>query len=204
MAYRFQFRGDKEANWKGVILADREIGLLIGDDGKNTNLYKIGDGKTVWENLSYFGFDGTISSSLLIVDGEDVDKSVLNKKSVVDQFKEVDKTTSDLNTRLSTTETNINNINAIIGTQGDNKDIYTELNSINTELGNVNTELNDINTLIGIKGEDNDNIYSEINEVKKQLKGIYQNKVLSTTAYDEMASDNGSGLHENTLYFVYE
>lgn len=204
MAYRFQFRGDKEANWKGVILADREIGILVGNDGKNTNLYKIGDGRTVWENLPYFGFNGTISSSLLIVDGEDVDKSVLNKKVIVDQFKEIDDTIQDLNNKLVDTESDISGINNIIGTKGeDNDDIYTELNSINTELGNVNTKLNDINIIIGTQG-DNKDIYKEINGVKDQLKGVYQNKVLSTTEYDGMASDNGSGLQENTLYFVYE
>ena len=99
MAYRFQFRGDIESNWTNVILADREIGILqtkVGNEIKNTNLYKIGDGKTAWKDLPYFGFNGALSTSLDVVDGEQTDNTVVTKGALVEKFNTLDELISSI------------------------------------------------------------------------------------------------------------
>ena len=99
MAYRFQFRGDIESNWTNVILADREIGILqtkVGNEIKNTNLYKIGDGKTAWKDLPYFGFNGALSTSLDVVVGEQTDNIVVTKGALVEKFNSLDSAISVL------------------------------------------------------------------------------------------------------------
>jgi hypothetical protein len=92
MAYRFQFRGDIESNWTNIILAEREIGILQkNENGKivNTNLYKIGDGKTAWKDLPYFGFNGTLSESLIIGENEQTQNEAVSKKALVEKFGEI-------------------------------------------------------------------------------------------------------------------
>ena len=104
MAYRFQFRGDVETAWENIILADREIGILQKkDNGKlvNTNLYKIGDGKTPWKDLPYFGFSGTFSESLNEVAGEQSSNMVVSKAVLVAKFDEVETAYEAADTALS-------------------------------------------------------------------------------------------------------
>lgn len=208
MAYRFQFRGDKESAWKDKILADREIGVLINDKGKATNLYKIGDGATPWQDLPYFGFNGAISNSLEIQENEQADQTVLNKQVVIDKLTGVDSSITSITTRLSSTENEVINIQETIGTKGENGNIYKEIDDIKGTIGaagdkDIYTEIGGIKEIIGTKGENN-NIYTELVSVKNELLGRHNTVVLSTLEYDSMVSEDGSGLQENVLYFVYE
>ena len=107
MAYRFQFRGDIESNWTNIILAEREIGILQETkkvDGKdvlvNTNLYKIGDGKTAWKDLPYFGFNGTLSESLTTEENEQTQNEAVSKKALVEKFEEIIKAYEAADTTL--------------------------------------------------------------------------------------------------------
>lgn len=107
MAYIFQFRADIEKNWENVILADREIGILqeeIGGKIKNTNLYKIGDGITAWKNLPYFGFNGTLSNTLEVSDGEKVDNEAVSKSTLVAKFNSLDEAIEQLTKGKATTD----------------------------------------------------------------------------------------------------
>ena len=214
MAYRFQFRGDKEANWKGVILADREIGLLIDNNGKNTNLYKIGDGKTKWEDLSYYGFNGTISTNLEIVGNEQADKSVLSKSVVVAKFNEIVQRADNITESLTNAIEDIEGIEKIIGDPDDvagegDGSIYTELNSIKGIIGskeegnkNIYTELNSIKGIIGNKEEGDGNIYTELKGLSGRLDNMIPSVVLSSTQYDSIIE--GGTMNANILYFVYD
>lgn len=62
MSVVIQFRRDTSANWASVnpILAQGELGLVT-----DTGLYKIGDGSTAWNSLSYSELGGTFDSLLL-------------------------------------------------------------------------------------------------------------------------------------------
>ena len=51
-------RRDTRSNWESVnpVLLEGELGIVSDDP----NLYKVGDGRTEWNNLPYRGFDGTL------------------------------------------------------------------------------------------------------------------------------------------------
>lgn len=209
MAYRFQFRGDTENRWQGKILADREIGILKKNDGTNTNLYKIGDGKSKWEDLPYYGFDGTISTNLEIVANEQADKSVLSKSVVVDKFNEIVQRANNTNESLTNAVADIEEIEKIIGSKAEeDKDIYTELNTIKETIGskaegveNIYTELSNIKGTIGTQG-DNKDIYTELKGLDGRLDDMIPSVVLSSTQYNSIIE--GETMNTNTLYFVYD
>jgi hypothetical protein len=56
MAVIIQMRGDTAANWtsENPVLAEREMAVET-----DTDLFKIGDGVTEWEDLPYGGLQGT-------------------------------------------------------------------------------------------------------------------------------------------------
>lgn len=56
---RIKQRSDSAANWAAVnpVLLKGELGLVDDDP----NLYKVGDGKTAWNDLPLRGFDGTVA-----------------------------------------------------------------------------------------------------------------------------------------------
>lgn len=62
MSVTIQFRRDTSANWtsENPTLAQGELGLVT-----DTGLYKIGDGSTAWNSLSYSELGGTFNSLLL-------------------------------------------------------------------------------------------------------------------------------------------
>lgn len=64
MASRIQFRRDTSANWAATnpILAQGELGLET-----NTSQFKIGNGSTAWNSLSYGGLTGPAGSISAIV-----------------------------------------------------------------------------------------------------------------------------------------
>lgn len=55
-------RQDTKANWAAVnpVLLDGELGMVSDDH----NLYKVGDGRTAWNDLPFRGFDGTLAQEL--------------------------------------------------------------------------------------------------------------------------------------------
>lgn len=55
-------RQDTKANWAAAnpVLLDGEIGFVSDD----RNLYKVGDGRTAWNDLPFRGFDGTLAQEL--------------------------------------------------------------------------------------------------------------------------------------------
>jgi len=57
MADKIQFRRDTSVNWASVnpILAQGELGLEL-----DTTKYKIGDGTTAWNSLSYGALSGAV------------------------------------------------------------------------------------------------------------------------------------------------
>lgn len=92
MAYRLQFRKDTKENWERVNpqLADGEPGWVRG-----TNLYKIGEPRNDgtlkrWNDLPYFGFNGTISDTLNVVEGEDTTIEAISKAVLLGKFDELE------------------------------------------------------------------------------------------------------------------
>lgn len=88
MAYILQHRRDTAANWEAVnpILADAEIGYVLDKDenGKQkSSLYKIGDGKTAWNDLPYFGFNGNVYNDF---EGDDLATSVASRQAVSNEL----------------------------------------------------------------------------------------------------------------------
>lgn len=55
-------RQDTKANWAAAnpVLLDGELGMVSDD----RNLYKVGDGRTAWNDLPFRGFDGTLAQEL--------------------------------------------------------------------------------------------------------------------------------------------
>lgn len=91
MAYILQHRRDTLANWNKVnpILADAEIGFILDKDenGKQkSSLYKIGDGKTPWNDLPLFGFGGNVYNNFK---GNDLSTSVASRQAILDKFNEL-------------------------------------------------------------------------------------------------------------------
>lgn len=68
MAVRIQLRHDTAANWTSA-----NPTLLVGELGleTDTNLYKIGDGSTAWNSLSYTPLAGSPSSPIIMNDVSD-------------------------------------------------------------------------------------------------------------------------------------
>ena len=104
MAYIIQQRRDTAINWSSVnpVLADAEIGFIkdIDENGKQkSSLYKIGDGKTAWNELPLFGFGGTVYENFY---GDDLTTSVASRQAVLDKINELvkiseNKTNSSIN-----------------------------------------------------------------------------------------------------------
>lgn len=71
MAQQIQLRRDTSSNWSSVnpILAQGELGIEI-----NTGKFKLGDGTTAWNSLSYFGVatSTTISTTSPLTGGGDL------------------------------------------------------------------------------------------------------------------------------------
>ena len=93
MAYIIQQRRDTADNWSKVnpVLANSEIGFILdlGEDGKQkTSLYKIGDGKTAWNELPLFGWGGNIYGTNSAWTGSDFDNSLASQQAILDKITE--------------------------------------------------------------------------------------------------------------------
>lgn len=93
MAYIIQQRRDTKENWEKVnpVLADAEIGFIkdVDADGKSkSSLFKIGDGKTEWNDLPLFGWGGTFYNAESAWKGSDLDTSIASQQAVLDKIAE--------------------------------------------------------------------------------------------------------------------
>lgn len=93
MAYIIQQRRDTKENWEKVnpVLADAEIGFIKDVDayGKSkSSLFKIGDGKTEWNDLPLFGWGGTFYNAEGAWKGSDLDTSIASQQAVLNKIAE--------------------------------------------------------------------------------------------------------------------
>ena len=93
MAYQIQQRRDTLANWNAVnpVLADSEIGFILDLDAngkQKSSLFKIGDGKTAWNNLPLFGWSGNIYNKDNAWKSSDLDTSIASQQAVLNKITE--------------------------------------------------------------------------------------------------------------------
>lgn len=184
MAYRFQFRGDTEANWKGVILADREIGIIVKNN-KNTNLYKIGDGLSKFEDLPLFGFNGNLSDNLHIEDGEQTQQSVLTKHVLVEKFNSLDEALTKLASvdALMGLSKKIDDINNVLN----NYDFSEDISTLQSDVVNLN-KMNDLHT-------------KEIGEIKENTAKLSNKHIIWSKKEYEANKDL---MKEGVFYYIYD
>ena len=161
MAYIIQHRRDTAENWTRInpVLADAEVGYISdfdGDGKQKSSLYKIGDGRTAWNDLPIFGFNGNVYDNL---DGDDLVNSVATRRVVKNISLSVDGLKDDLKTtneNISTVDDTLKNLNDTVSTlntttEALNNDIqgfkdYKEDNDDNISL--INTNITDLDTRI--------------------------------------------------------
>ena len=82
MAYRLQFRRDTAARWTQAnpVLLEGEIGFITD----RTNQFKLGDGVHAWNDLTLWGFDGT-----LVHDTGNSANSAMSQKGVTELFSRI-------------------------------------------------------------------------------------------------------------------
>lgn len=93
MAYIIQQRRDTKENWEKVnpVLSDSEIGFIKDLDEnlkQKSSLFKIGDGKTAWNDLPLFGWGGTFYNAESAWKGSDLDTSIASQQAVLDKIAE--------------------------------------------------------------------------------------------------------------------
>lgn len=93
MAYTIQQRRDTKENWEKVnpVLADAEIGFIKDLDEnlkQKSSLFKIGDGKTAWNDLPLFGWGGTFYNAESAWKGSDLDASIASQQAVLNKIAE--------------------------------------------------------------------------------------------------------------------
>jgi hypothetical protein len=93
MAYIIQQRRDTKDNWEKVnpVLADAEIGFIKDLDEnlkQKSSLFKIGDGKTAWNDLPLFGWGGTFYNAESAWRGSDLDTSIASQQAVLNKIAE--------------------------------------------------------------------------------------------------------------------
>lgn len=209
MAYRFQHRRDTEENWQGVILADGEIGM-IQRNGKNTNLYKIGDGVTAFENLPLFGFNGTLSNTLNVSAGEQTQNEAVSKDALVTKFSSIDTKFTSLDEALALLSTK-EELKALSDIVTSNKNSYDEfvaetsgtLETIGETLEEHKGSIEELGG--GIEGlnetvSSHTESISSINSDLETLKTKHQ--TLTQSQYDTLESEGN--LVDDVFYYIYE
>lgn len=206
MAYRFQFRTGSLEEWNTVNpqLADAEIGLVRG-----TNLYKIGAAWTQeeinqlteeqiqelggtpevgtlkkWKSLPFWGFNGTLSDTIDVSEGEPIDNEALSKKVILDVIKE-------LNNKISekASEETLEIITVQIGTI---QDTITSQESTLEGLQNKNQIYDD--EIEGIKETQNKHTIDI--QTLQQAHQVY-----SESIYQEMV--NNEMIEDDVFYYTY-
>jgi predicted nuclease with TOPRIM domain len=209
MAFRFQHRRDTEANWQGVILADGEIGI-IQRNGTNTNLYKIGDGVTAFENLPLFGFNGTLSHTLEVSNGEQVANEAVSKDVLVAKFSTIDSkfTSLDEALELLSTKEELKSLSDIVTS---NKNVYDEfvtetagtLETIGTTLEEHKGSIEGLGESIEGLNETVSSHTESISSINSDLETLKtKHQTLTQAQYDTLESEGN--LVDDVFYYIYE
>lgn len=221
MAYRLQFRKDTKANWESVNpqLADGEIGLIRG-----TNLYKIGEPKDngvlkFWNELPLYGFNGTLSQTLDVAEGEAVNNEAVTKAALIAKFSEISNSMSTITGRLDSLELPddatslkkyLEDLSELVETQGD------VIDEINSRISDVETTLNGVDAEEGegVKGlvekvDDLEGIINDSGEGEEKVLGLKsrvevleeKHVVCSKSDYDSLDAND---IIPGVFYYVYE
>lgn len=199
MAYRFQHRRDTEVNWQGIILADGEIGM-IQRNGVNTNLYKIGDGKTAFENLPLYGFNGTLSNTLDVSDGEQTSNEAVSKDVLVTKFASLDEALTKLSTKeelkalSDLVDDNKNEFDSF--KTGEFKTLSDTVSSHSTTISEHTEAIGSINETIIKQGEDIEKLNEDLTKTKEDI--VNKHQVLSQQEFDVIDKEDG------VFYYIYE
>lgn len=221
MAYRLQFRKDTKANWESVNpqLADGEIGLIRG-----TNLYKIGEPKDngvlkFWNELPLYGFNGTLSQTLDVAEGEAVNNEAVTKAALIAKFNEISNSMSTITGRLDSLELPddatslkkyLEDLSELVETQGG------AIDKINSRISAVETTINGIESEEGegVKGlvekvGDLEGIINDSGEGEEKVLGLKsrvevleeKHVVYSKSDYDSLDAND---IIPGVFYYVYE
>lgn len=221
MAYRLQFRKDTKENWESANpqLADGEIGLIRG-----TNLYKIGEPKDngvlkFWNELPLYGFNGTLSQTLDVAEGEAVNNEAVTKAALIAKFNEISNSMSTITGRLDSLELPdgatslkkyLEDLSELVETQGD------VIDEINSRISAVETTINGIDAEEGegVKGlvekvDDLEGIINDSGEGEEKVLGLKsrvevledKHVVCSKSDYDSLDAND---IVPGVFYYVYE
>ena len=192
MAYRFQHRRDLESAWENVYLADGEIGIIQKEENGvriNTNMYKIGDGKTKFQDLPLFGFDGTLSDNLEEVENSSPENEVVSKRTLMTKFASLEEDMGKLATQDTTDaiQSTVEGHTAAI--EKNVADISTNTTAIATNAAAIEKNVTDIATnATNIKKND---------DAIKTLQSKHQ--VMSKSDWND-----GAYAVDDTFYYIYE
>lgn len=192
MAYRFQHRRDLESAWENVRLADGEIGIIQKEENGiriNTNMYKIGDGKTEFQDLPLFGFDGTLSDNLEEVENSSPENEAVSKRTLMTKFASLEETIEGLTPQTTTNaiQSTVEGHTAAI--EKNVADISTNTTAIATNAAAIEKNVTDIATnATNIKKND---------DAIKTLQSKHQ--VMSKSDWND-----GAYAVDDTFYYIYE
>ena len=221
MAYRLQFRKDTKANWESVNpqLADGEIGLIRG-----TNLYKIGEPKDngvlkFWNELPLYGFNGTLSQTLDVAEGEAVNNEAVTKAALIAKFNEISNSMSTITGRLDSLELPddatslkkyLEDLSELVETQGDVIDeINSRISAVETTINGVDAEegegvkglvekVGDLEDIINDSGEGDEKVLG----LKSRVEVLEEKHVVcSKSDYDSLDAND---IIPGVFYYVYE
>lgn len=220
MAYRLQFRKDTKANWESVNpqLADGEIGLIRG-----TNLYKIGEPKDngvlkFWNELPLYGFNGTLSQTLDVAEGEAVNNEAVTKAALIAKFSEISNSMSTITGRLDSLELPddatslkkyLEDLSELVETQGDVIDeINSRISAVETTINGVDAEEESVKGLVE-KVSDLEGIINDSGEGEEKVLGLKsrvevledKHLVCSKSEYDSLDAND---IVPGVFYYVYE
>ena len=221
MAYRLQFRKDTKANWESVNpqLADGEIGLIRG-----TNLYKIGEPKDngvlkFWNELPLYGFNGTLSQTLDVAEGEAVNNEAVTKAALIAKFSEISNSMSTITGRLDSLELPddatslkkyLEDLSELVETQGGAideinsriSDVETTINGIDAEEGEgvkgLVEKVDDLEGIINDSGEGEEKVLG----LKSRVEVLEEKHVVYSKSYYESLDENE--ILPDVFYYVYE
>lgn len=116
MAYIIQQRRDTKEAWSKVnpTLANAELGFILDTDEsgrQKSSLYKIGDGKTPWNELPLFGFGGTFYSAADAWKGSDLDTTLASQQAILNKIAEkITASETSTNTTIEEVRTALENL----------------------------------------------------------------------------------------------
>jgi hypothetical protein len=156
MATRMQQRRGTAEQWTAAnpVLAEGEIGFEI-----DTDQFKIGDGDTQWDDLSYFqssaSLGGTLDDYIPLTQ-----KAANNGVATLDAQGKIP--VAQLGNIIDGAPDALNTLNELAAAIGDNADFITGFNTLNTTVGTLTTDL----------GNANDNVTQLISDVESINESI--------------------------------